>query len=160
MRFFPKNPALSVFYPYSTLTSWEVSEKFYEPFWRKHVYLLTYWQWWNHRTPFCPKAGIQKELTESRSNKYLNNHESNEICNYHHYEYWVYWRPLRKCQHLLHTKNGKCNTRTATFSKIWKRVRTIMKESENNDNSVVSEYAEIFEEALSQEEIESTGNTH
>ena len=35
-----------------------------------------------------------------------------------------------------------------------------MKESENNDNSVVSEYAEIFEEALSQEEIESAGNTH
>ena len=36
-----------------------------------------------------------------------------------------------------------------------------MKESENNDNSVVSEYTEIFEaEALSQEEIENAENTH
>ena len=25
------------------LTSWEVSEKPYEPFWRKRIYLLTYW---------------------------------------------------------------------------------------------------------------------
>ena len=37
----------------------------------------------------------------------------------------------------------------------------MMKESENNDNSVVSEYTEIFEaEALSQEEIENAENTH
>ena len=36
----------------------------------------------------------------------------------------------------------------------------MMKESENIDNSVVSEYTEIFEaEALSQEEIESAENT-
>ena len=27
--FFPKNPTLLAFYPYSTLTSWEVSEKSY-----------------------------------------------------------------------------------------------------------------------------------
>ena len=43
MRFFPKNPALSVFHPWGTLNSWEVLEKSYEPFWRKRVYLLTYW---------------------------------------------------------------------------------------------------------------------
>ena len=65
MRFFTKNPALSVFYPWGTLTSWEVSEKSYEPFWRKLIYLLTYWynyiwQWWNHRTLFHLKVRVQK----------------------------------------------------------------------------------------------------
>ena len=57
----------------------------------------------------------EKELIESRSNKSLDNHQSDKICNYHRYEYGVYWRPSRKCQHLLHTKKGKCNTGTATF---------------------------------------------
>ena len=56
----------------------------------------------------------EKELIESRSNKSLDNHQSDKICNYR-YEYGVYWRPSRKCQHLLHTKKGKCNTGTATF---------------------------------------------
>ena len=42
-----------------------------------------------------------------------------------------------------------------------KETNKMMKESENIDNSVVSEYTEIFEaEALSQEEIESAENTH
>ena len=42
-----------------------------------------------------------------------------------------------------------------------KETNKMMKESENNDNSVVSEYTEIFEaEALSQEEIENAENTH
>ena len=42
-----------------------------------------------------------------------------------------------------------------------KRINKMMKESENNDNSVVSEYTEIFEaEALSQEEIASAEYTH
>ena len=37
----------------------------------------------------------------------------------------------------------------------------MMKESDNNDNSVVLEYTEIFEaEALSREEIENAENTH
>ena len=125
----------------------------------------------------------EKELIESRSNKSLDNHQSDKICNYHRYEYGVYWRPSRKCQHPLHTKKGKCNTRTATFSQISclqqnfsenhfpigcqlcmthiKETNKMMKESENNDNSVVSEYTEIFEaEALSQEEIENAENTH
>ena len=68
MRFFSKNSAPSVFYPSDNLTLWEVSEKSYESFWRKCLYLLTYWhtdiltywQWWNHRTPFHLKAGVQK----------------------------------------------------------------------------------------------------
>ena len=125
----------------------------------------------------------EKELIESRSNKSLDNHQSDKICNYHRYEYGVYWRPSRKCQHPLHTKKGKCNTRTGTFSQISclqqnfsenhfpigcqlcmthiKETNKMMKESENNDNSVVSEYTEIFEaEALSQEEIENAENTH
>ena len=125
----------------------------------------------------------EKELIESRSNKSLDNHQSDKICNYHRYEYGVYWRLSRKCQHPLHTKKGKCNTRTATFSQISylqqnfsenhfpigcqlcmthiKETNKMMKESENNDNSVVSEYTEIFEaEALSQEEIENAENTH
>ena len=56
-------------------------------------------------------AGItEKELIESRSNKSLGNHQSDKIYNYHHYKYEVYCRPSRKCQHLLHTKKGKCNT--------------------------------------------------
>ena len=51
----------------------------------------------------------EKELIESRSNKSLDNHQSDKICNCHCYEYGVYWRHSRKCQHLLHTKKGKCN---------------------------------------------------
>ena len=125
----------------------------------------------------------EKELIESRSNKSLDNHQSDKICNYHRYEYGVYWRPSRKCQHPLHTKKGKCNTRTATFSQISclqqnfsenhfpiscqlcmthiKETNKMMKVSEDNDNSMVSEYTEIFEaEALSQEEIEKAENTH
>ena len=125
----------------------------------------------------------EKELIESRSNKSLDNHQSDKICNYHRYEYGVYWRPSRKCQHPLHTKKGKCNTRTATLSQISclqqnfsenhfpiscqlcmahiKETNKMMKVSEDNDNSMVSEYTEIFEaEALSQEEIEKAENTH
>ena len=45
----------------------------------------------------------EKELIESRSNKSLDNHQSVKICNYHRYEYGVYWRPSRKSQHPLHT---------------------------------------------------------
>ena len=42
-----------------------------------------------------------------------------------------------------------------------KETNKMMKESENNDHSVVSEYIEIFEaEASSQEEIENPENTH
>ena len=42
-----------------------------------------------------------------------------------------------------------------------KETNKMMKESENSDNSMVSEYTEIFEaEALSQEEIESAENSH
>ena len=78
----------------------------------------------------------------------------------------------KKCQHPLHTKAGKCNTRTATFSQISclqqnfpenhfpigcqlcmthiKETNKMMKVREDNDNSMVSEYTEIFEaEALS-----------
>ena len=125
----------------------------------------------------------EKELIESRSNKALDNHQSDKICNYHRYEYGVYWRPSRKCQHPLRTKKGKCNTRAATFSQISclqqkfseshlpigcqscmthiKETNKMMKESENINNSVVSEYTEIFEaEALPQEEIESAENAH
>ena len=42
INFFPKNPAPADFYPLGTLTLWEVSEKSYEPFWRKRVWVLTY----------------------------------------------------------------------------------------------------------------------
>ena len=67
-KIFPRKSGSIIFYPEGTLTSWEVSEKSDEPFWRKRVYLLTYWhsdtlvywQWWNHRTPFCLKTGVQK----------------------------------------------------------------------------------------------------
>ena len=42
-----------------------------------------------------------------------------------------------------------------------KETNKMMKESANNDNSVVSKYTEIFEaEVLSQEEIENAENTH
>ena len=49
-------------------TLWEVSEKAYVPFRRKRIYLLSYWptdilkywQWWNHRTLFYLKAGVQQ----------------------------------------------------------------------------------------------------
>ena len=44
IRFFPKNMALPVFYLKGTLTWWKVSQKPYEPFWRKHVSLLTHVQ--------------------------------------------------------------------------------------------------------------------
>ena len=68
MRFFPKNLTLSIFYLSVTLTSWGISEKSYEPFWRKSVYLLTYWhtywQWWFHRIPFHLKAEVQKSTLE------------------------------------------------------------------------------------------------
>ena len=107
-------------------------------------------------------AGItEKDLIESRSSKSLHNHQSDKICNYHHYEYETYWRPSRECQHLLHTKKGKCNTRTATYSQIsclqqnfcenhfpigcqlWmthiNKTNKLMKESEDIDSSVVSE---------------------
>ena len=83
----------------------------------------------------------------------------------------------------MHTKKGKCNTRTATFSQISclqqnfsenhfpigcqlcithiNETNKMIKVSEGNDNSMVSEYTEIFEaEALSQEEIEKAENTH
>ena len=119
----------------------------------------------------------------SRSNKSLDNHQLDKNCNYHCYQYAVYWRLSRNCQHPLHTNKGNCNTRTATFSQMSclqqnfsenhfpiscqlcmthiKETNKMMKESENNDNSVVSEYTEIFEaEALSQEEIENAENTH
>ena len=39
----PKNEVPPVFHPRGTLISWQVSEKSYEPLWRKRVYLLTYW---------------------------------------------------------------------------------------------------------------------
>ena len=39
-----------------------LSEKWYEPFWRKHFYLLTCWQQWNHRIPFNLKARVQHLL--------------------------------------------------------------------------------------------------
>ena len=39
MRFFPKN-LVPLFF---TLTLWEFLTKFYEPLYRKKVYLLTYW---------------------------------------------------------------------------------------------------------------------
>ena len=58
----------------------------------------------------------EKELIESRSNKSLDNHQLDNICNYHRYEYGIYWGPSRKCQHLLHTKKGKYNIRAAAFS--------------------------------------------
>ena len=68
MRFFPKNLTLSIFYLSVTSTSWGISEKSYEPFWRKSVYLLTYWltywQWWFHRIPFHLKAEVQKSTLE------------------------------------------------------------------------------------------------
>ena len=64
MRFFPKNLTLSIFYLSVTPTSWGISEKSYEPFWRKSVYLLTYWQWWFHRIPFHLKAEVQKSTLE------------------------------------------------------------------------------------------------
>ena len=34
----------------------------------------------------------EKELIESRSNKPLDNHQSDKICNYNRYEFGVYWR--------------------------------------------------------------------
>ena len=43
----------------NTLTSWQVSEKSYEPFWRKCVYLLIYWHT-DSRTPFRLKTGVQQ----------------------------------------------------------------------------------------------------
>ena len=58
------------------------------------------------------------KIIESRLYKSLDNHQSDKICNYHCYEYGVYWRPSRKCQRPLHTKKGKCNTRAAIFSQI------------------------------------------
>ena len=61
MRFFPKNLSLSDFYPLVSQTSSEISEKSYEKFRRKRIYLLTYWKWWNHKTPFCLKVGVQKK---------------------------------------------------------------------------------------------------
>ena len=114
----------------------------------------------------------EKELIESRSKKSLDNHQLDKICNYHCYEYGVYWTPSRKCQYLLHSKNGKCNTRTATFSQISclqktfsenhfpidcqlcmthiKETNKMMKVSENTDNSEVSriESADILAQHL------------
>ena len=124
----------------------------------------------------------EKELMRSRSNKSLGNHQLDKNCNYHCYEYAVYWRVSRNCQHPLHTNKGNCNTRTATFSQISclqqnfsedhfpiscqlcmtyiNGTNKMMKESENNDYSVVSEYTEIFKvEAFSQDEIKSAENT-
>ena len=60
----------------------------------------------------------EKELIESRSNKSLDNHQSDKICNYHYHEYGVYCRPSKKFQHPLHTNKGKCNTRNATLTQI------------------------------------------
>ena len=39
----------------------------------------------------------EKELIESRSNKCLDNHQSDKICNDHCYECGVYLRPSWKC---------------------------------------------------------------
>ena len=64
IRFFHKNLAPSNFYPLGTITPWEVSEKSYELFWRKRIYLLTYWQWWNYRIPFLLQAGVQKTINQ------------------------------------------------------------------------------------------------
>ena len=66
--------------------------KSYMPFWRKHVYLLAYWQQWNHRTPFHLKARVQYlKGTRICSTKFLNkwltffrgplNHISDKILN-------------------------------------------------------------------------------
>ena len=60
----------------------------------------------------------KKELMRSRSNKSLDNHQLDKNCNYHCYQYALYWRLSRNCQHPLHTNKGNCNTRTATFSQI------------------------------------------
>ena len=59
--FFSKNLE-PVYYPYGTQTSWEVSEKSYELFWRN---TFTYWETdiltvINHRTPFCLKTEVEK----------------------------------------------------------------------------------------------------
>ena len=48
-----------------TLTAPKLHEKFQKnpiSCLEKHVYLLTYWQWWNHRTPFCLKTGVEKTI--------------------------------------------------------------------------------------------------
>lgn len=62
--FFLKNPTMRVFYPEDILTSCAVSEKHYEPFWRKYDYWMTYWMtdwhWWFPRNSFCLKVGIKK----------------------------------------------------------------------------------------------------
>lgn len=62
--FFLKNPTMRVFYPEDILTSRAISEKHYEPFWRKYDYWMTYWttdwHWWFPRNSFCLKVGIKK----------------------------------------------------------------------------------------------------
>ena len=60
----------------------------------------------------------EKDLIESRSNKSLDNHQSDKICNYHRYEYGVYWRTSRKCQHPPHTKKGNL-VQSLVYSKIF-----------------------------------------
>ena len=62
MRFFLQNPALQVFYPWDTITSSVISEKLYDPFWRKcdyrPTYLRTGWQRWFHWPTFRVKPGV------------------------------------------------------------------------------------------------------